>query len=173
MVDSAVNVFAGLVFVGPALVWPAIAGFFILTSYPDDPLGKLAGFFTLKPLVATPLWVMLLLFPQVPGGPANWSLWSLLPGAVLTLMIVANFWRLFAPPSLLASAFLAFDVLRWGTTFMLVGRIGRDADLLFFLLLIAAYLLPSGYGAIAWVVLIVRQNRRRMATQEPPAVPVL
>ena len=78
---------------GPILMVPARLGIGLLTTNRNDPLSRMAAFFTLKPVVATPLWGAILIWTRSYNLNENGLafLLSMLPGAILTLLIVWKF----------------------------------------------------------------------------------
>jgi hypothetical protein len=106
----------------PLLVMPAVIGIVILAAYGRDPLSRMAAFFTLKPVVAAPLWGAILIWTRSYNlnetGPA--FLLSMLPGAILTLLIVWKFRSLFrGAQSRWAWILLGLDGVRWSNSLFL------------------------------------------------------
>ena len=103
----------------PLLVMPAVIGIVLLATYGRDPLSRMAAFFTLKPAVASPLWGAILIWTRSynlnESSPA--FLLSMLPGAILTLIIVWKFRSLFrGPQSRWAWILLGLDGVRWSNS---------------------------------------------------------
>lgn len=164
--DFAVNLFSAVCMVGPVLVIPIIVGPMILRSFPEDPLGKLAGVFTLKPIVASAVLAVLLLNPWNKADPGDVAHWSVLPGAGLTVLIVWKFRHLYVPATPLAYLFLAADFVRFGNTYVWLRALGAEATDVALYSLVAASLLPSAYAILAVVILTIRRNRREMAVKQ-------
>ncbi len=179
MLDYAWVIVGSLFVLAPILVIPTIIGVIILQSFRDEPFGRLVGFFTLKPLLASPLLGVILVYWAGQSAPGDLAPWVLLPGCGLTLLILWKFIHLYFPPAKLAYLFLAADVLRWGNTYIMASLPGPQLEMspealpVFYASFGAACVLPSAYAIMALVILIVRRNRRRMAAQEPAAIPVL
>jgi hypothetical protein len=145
-----------MVFASPAFVLPLILGPIILYYYKDG-TGKLAGWFTLKPLLATPLWVI----TAVLLGDLNLPLGliaalSLAPAVLLTLLIVWRFRRSFQVDSRIPFAFVAADALRWLNTFTLIHFGSTTLNDPFFLL---GWILPNAYAIMALVLLRLRKKQ--------------
>lgn len=159
----------------PVLLIPAIVGAITFGLFSDDSLGRLAGFFTLKPLPASALFGLILLASPAERDPKEWALWSVIPGVALTVLIVWNFRHLYIPATGLPYLFLAADVLRWGNTYVLVSSLGPELNLHpeaypgFWISLVAAGILPSAYAIMAIVILTTRRDRR--AAEQHLAVP--
>ena len=73
------------VFFGVLCVPPIILGLVLLIGHFRSDFGRFAGLLTLKPLVATPLWLLTLSPATSPSEPN--ILLSVLPGIGLTLLI--------------------------------------------------------------------------------------
>ncbi|HLO29548.1 MAG TPA: hypothetical protein VK249_10460 [Anaerolineales bacterium] len=93
---------------------PAAIGLYLLTSR-QTALGRMAGFLTLKPIIATPIWAMIISFLHHSGTEAQHiALWSILPGAGLTVLVIVIFRRLFLGSRLiLAMLLIMLDCARW------------------------------------------------------------
>lgn len=164
-----------LMFASPAFILPFILGLVILVKYRKDDLSRLAGVFTFKPIIATPLWAVI--FQQTTSVPvmlpeaADKShlltplyILTLLPGATLTLLIVIAFRKLYAQKSKWAYVLLGLDMLRWLNTFFAhliwVRPYGLSTG---WFLYIAGMVLPNVYAVIALVISIIQA---RNATHE-------
>ena len=103
----------------PLLLMPAVIGIVLLAAYGRDPLSRMAAFFTLKPVVASPLWGAILVWTgsyNLNGSDPAFLL-SMLPGAILTLWIVWIFRSLFrGPQSRWALILLGLDGVRWSNS---------------------------------------------------------
>ncbi len=153
------NVLLAMIFAFPALLLPLIVGMIILISSRGDRFGRFAGLFTLKPLVATPIWAFILSLP--PGwesASAIQQVLSLIPGFGLSLIIVLAFRDLFRSATLFACIFLAVDVIRWLNTYLWLRNVNHDGG---FLLL--ACVLPSAYALMALVILRLRRRQAKAA----------
>lgn len=157
MIGQIYNIFvAALVFASPAFVLPAILGPVILRLYRGDELSKLAGVFTLKPLLATLLWAFIYslgITLDLPEGAVQILL--LIPGIGLTMLIVLAFKRLFRSETRIALVLLVVDALRWLNTFAWV----RSRDVLESPLYMVALILPNAYAIMALAILWFRARR--------------
>jgi hypothetical protein len=116
-----------------------------------DSIVLMAALFTLKPLLATPLWAVLLGFRGTPSIVTIFL--SLLPAVLLTTAIVVIFRPVFANKSLRSKAWrlLALDWVRWGNTLSmsLLTPIESGVALV---LAIAGLLLPTVYALVAYKI---------------------
>ena len=122
MPDWMTNALGYMVCMAPLLLMPAVIGIVILAAYGRDPLSRMAAFFTLKPVVASPLWGAILIWTRShnlnESDPA--FLLSMLPGAILTLLIVWKFRSLFrGAQSRWAWTLLGLDGVRWSNSLFL------------------------------------------------------
>lgn len=151
-----------MVFTSPAFVLPLILGPVILRSYKDE-LGKFAGWLTLKPLIATPCWALMLelldkfKLPKDPGQAL-----SLLPAVVLTLLISWKFRGVFKAERTVF-VFLAADALRWLNTYVWMHFDGRAQLTDPFLL--AGWILPNAYAVMALIILVRRKKQSDQPTE--------
>ena len=102
-----------LIFTWPAYVLPLILGPIILTLFRRDDVSRMAGWFTMKPLLATPLWAMMLAW----GENANVSqefkaVMGLIPGIGLTLWIIWNYRHVLRTDTEIVILLLIGDALR-------------------------------------------------------------
>jgi hypothetical protein len=148
------------------LFWiPAIAGAMLLVKYsvsrrPAHRLDLLAALLTVKPIVATPIWLAIVF-------PPPWNNWflrvilGLLPGAGLTGLIVIIFRPLFSGRGITAPRILlAFDCIRWLNSFLLALLFFAPFSVGLLAPMIAAGLfLPSIYAAAA-IVLVIGSTAR-------------
>ena len=129
-------------------ILPLIIGLALVHRAPG--VSRLAGWLTLKPVLATPLWFLL----GAATFRGDWSRPSLayavtaLPGVGLTLVLVWVFrsvvrWRANGPLWLL----LVLDTLRWGSSF-LFGLV-EAAKLS---LLMVSLAMPTVFALCAWMV---------------------
>lgn len=93
---------------------PAAIGLYLVANRRNE-FSLMAGLLTLKPILTTPLWLMIISALQ--GSAvihALIPLFSILPGASLTFIAVAIFRRLFFGPMLTSAMLLiVLDCLRW------------------------------------------------------------
>jgi len=103
---------------------PAAIGLYLVRHRRNE-LSLMAGLLTLKPILTTPLWLMILSFLDGrAGGEALIPLLSTLPGASLTVLTLAIFRPLFfgsgATP---ARMLIALDCMRWINSSLCLGGI--------------------------------------------------
>lgn len=149
-----------LIFTSPAFVLPLILGPVILGMHKGE-LGRLAGWLTLKPVLATPLWIMALLgLDELEAGLQIGQVLSLLPAIALTGIIIWRFRGLLRGEGRIISLFIVGDALRWLNTFAWMQS-GGHASLNdpFFL---AGWILPNAYAIMAFVILRLRSGRREL-----------
>lgn len=164
-----------LIYGSPAFLLPLTCGLLILWRYRQNSVERLAGIFTIKPLIATPIWA--LIASLVTSSRSTWTssplygstydssylstplYWlTLVPGLGLTIAILCLFRHLYRGKSMSAFVLLGCDVVRWTTTFLLYPAWMN------FVLWPATYwiglLLPNLYALVA-VGIIVWQSRQR------------
>lgn len=110
----------------------------------------MAALFTLKPLLATPMWI--LLYSSGGSSPTLLSVTlSILPAVVITTALVMAFRNVFANPSVRpkAWALLALDWVRWGCTLMLM-LLGLTNSSLAVVFVPLSLLMPSIYAIVAY-----------------------
>ena len=112
-----------IVCTAPFVLLPAAIGVYILFRYHTSPIAQLAGVLTIKPVIATPLWALVVstVLADSDSGifqPAYWL--SLLPGLGLTGLILLAFKSLLAKPNYRRSfvILLLLDSARWFNTFL-------------------------------------------------------
>jgi hypothetical protein len=143
----------GVLFCVMPFMLPLIIGLALVRRTTTSGLSHLSGWLTLKPLVATPLWIALV----AATSTGNWSRPSLaygltaLPGVGLTIVLVWVFraevrWRPINPVWLL----LVLDTLRWGSSFLL----GFDTAAAIYLVLMSLAM-PTVFALCAWRVCAV------------------
>ena len=171
---TGINLVFSLILFAAPLALPLIIGIIILTHFGKEKSIRLAAFFTLKPVVAYPLWVLIrfsispLRFGLMPGPPnplgdilldLRASLLAAIPAIALTIAIVYVFRQLFKARS--ALLFLMGDVLRWVYTFVVsvtVFNYSGNFPYLGILLIIIGFLLPSIYAIAALIFVTSRHN---------------
>jgi hypothetical protein len=104
-----------LAFVWPAFVLPTIIAPIILKYRLDNELNKLIATLVFKPVIATLLWALILMFTM--DYPQFFVL-TLAPGLGLTLVIVWKFRRLIRVNTIIMAVLIGLDILRWGNTFL-------------------------------------------------------
>ena len=153
-------------FVCSVPLWiPAAIGLYLYVNRPDD-LGKLATYLTLKPIVATPIWVAIistLLPPAIHElEPAHFL--TILPGAGLTIVIVLMHRHVFTGPRAgSAKVLLVLDCIRWLNSFLLILPYGGGTNgLLNCLFAFVGLAMPS---VLAVVALILTTSQTLVAEQ--------
>lgn len=145
-----------------------MVGLYLVISRPAG-LGLLAGLLTLKPIVATPIWIAILEGFSVSVTtlePAHFL--TLLPGAGLTIVIVFIFRPLFSGPTAgPARLLLALDCARWLNSFLLVLPFGSSpgTDELPCVLALIGLALPTVFAVVALVAVFTHGKTR----SGPPA----
>ena len=136
---------------------PALVGVILLLAYlrsargGDDRLVLLAALLTLKPIVATPIWLFILNLSAYPLPSLPLAvLLSLLPGVGLTAVILVLFRPMFmepgrTPPRIL----LALDCVRWVAIYCIL-------PMAYF-----GMVLPSIFALVAAVLVIRARGRVR------------
>lgn len=151
-------VMVGMFTLWPAFILPVIAGPVILRLFRDDPVRGLAGWFTLKPLIATPIWIFIV---SLSDGPKGWVLpFSLLPGIGLTLYLVYKFRHLLDAERKIFTVLLAGDALRWLNSFVFLLASGGtfpgwNEEIPYRI----GVILPNAYAVMAFVILWLRRKR--------------
>ncbi len=148
------------------LISPLIIGACILIFLRGRKFGTLAGLFTLKPVLATPLWLLVLdtAAPALPDlSQEAMAALSLLPAVILTAIIVLVFRRLYWPGTIIAYVLLAGDVIRWLNTYALTTSITLEMAFL------TAFILPSAYAILALVIVLLQKPPAPAAAAAPPA----
>ncbi len=129
------------VIVGLPILLPFLIGSAILVFSWKDELNRLIGFFTLKPVLAYPLWFYIST-TVIDTWYDNWldhiihsfgTLLPLVPAIILSIIIIYSFRAMFT--NRLAQLFLGLDILRMVNTFILANTSMGDFFLLFGLIL--------------------------------------
>jgi hypothetical protein len=113
-----------------------------------DSLYLMAGLFTLKPMLATPLWAALY---GIRGRPSLFTVFlSILPAVLITTALVLIFRKVFAGPHRSkAWGLLALDWVRWGSTLLMMLSSLTESELAL-VFMIASLLMPSLYAIVAY-----------------------
>ena len=163
---------------GPVFVVPVLIAIALLTANGKDPLWRMAAFFILKPIVATPLWVAI---PEWMGsfnqrGIHPGTLLGMLPGAILTLLIVWRFRSVFrGPERYKAWILLGLDGIRWANTLAISFASGLSqrwypaGDYLSLILFWAALVIPTAYAVIALAIILWRPDQQLAPLSSAPA----
>jgi len=147
------------------LLFPFGAGIFILVSNWKDEISRYIGFLTLKPVIAYPIWFVISFsdwFNKVyDTNPVLIAAVPLIPGIVLTLIIVYSFRHLFGIDRVVW-LFLIGDVIRWMNTFIFTAFTNSNIvfNIFIFLVFFGLYF-PSLYAVVALIVVrkrAVNQN---------------
>lgn len=145
--DIVLACFAGLPFLVPLAVGSCLL---YLYRTEHDRLYLMAGLLTLKPIVTTPIWFLILMRTDPAFGSPSAACLSVLPGAILTALTMIAFWRLcFGREAALAWTLLAFDSARWINSYLYVFTSNSWTAIL-------GLALPTLYALLASVVLALR-----------------
>lgn len=158
--DILIYALSGTIILWPAFVLPVIAGIILPIYFRDDPIHGLAEAFTLKPLIATPVWLYILLTLAPPGKTA--SPVTLIPGIGLTLVIVYAFRGLFRTETKTFLILLGADAIRWLYSFAYL-RLATgtfNEPIVENPLYLIGLILPNAYATLAFVILWIRRSRR-------------
>lgn len=110
-----------------AFVIPLIVGVMILGRARGNPIIRFAGWMTLKPVLATPLWFFFtsLMTSNLPPSLPRWLGW--VPGVLLTLILIYIYRDIvfdeFDHP--IVPRLLGLDVARWGSTAFMYGLLNN------------------------------------------------
>jgi len=137
------------VFAIPVILGIVLLIKFFLNRHNGHQIYLLASIFTLKPMVATPIWFWIFWMTASPNifTRALYLSISILPGAGLTALIVLTFRSLFLDPTTKVPRWLLiFDCIRWLNSFLLLASLvmgTATADNGFLLCV-----LPTGYAGL-------------------------
>jgi hypothetical protein len=150
-----------MVFTWPAYVLPLILGLTTRFYFKKDELSRMAGWFSLKPILATPLWALMISI----GNSTHLSrdlqaALGLIPGIGLTLWIVWKYRHLLRTETGTVTLLLLGDALRWLNSFAWV--IDNALDSPFYT---AGLILPNAYALMAFVIAWLRKRRSLQAAQ--------
>jgi hypothetical protein len=141
---------------------PMGIGFYLVLTRPNR-LSLMAGLLTLKPIVATPIWLAILAnsFNSVPHRIELAHFLSVLPGASLTLAVVIVFRSLFSGPRAgIARTLLVLDCARWLNSFFMVLPFSSRGNGVFGVILaLLGLTLPTVFAIVALTTsLLTRQE---------------
>jgi len=143
---------------------PAAIGLYLLTHRRND-LNLMAGFLTLKPIITTPLWAVIINFLHGSAVDAQLiALWSILPGASLTALALVIFRRLFlSSRSILAMLLIVLDCIRWINSGLLTATVflpyNRATDTWTGIFAVIGLIFPTAYAIVALTTtLATREN---------------
>jgi hypothetical protein len=157
-----------LLFIVLPLALPFVVGIVILVGYGKNGLNRLIGFFTIKPVLAYPLWFYITNAVETRWYD-NWfdainqsfgPLLPLIPAIILSIVISYIFRDMFIHP--LTWLFLGLDILRMLNTFILASSDEMDNFSLPF-----GLALPS---MIAILALIIVTTRNKTINSNLPAL---
>ena len=125
----------------------------------------MAGFLTLKPIITTPLWAVIINFLHGSAVDAQLiALWSILPGASLTALALVIFRRLFlSSKSILAMLLIVLDCIRWINSGLLTATVflpyNRATDTWTGIFAVIGLIFPTAYAIVALTTtLATREN---------------
>lgn len=163
MLAGMLQLFAGFFIVGlPAFILPLIIGPIILFTYRKDQLSGIAGALTLKPLLATPI-LGVTTYMGLRQAVDPWLLSTLLPGIVLTLLIVLAFRHSLKTDPDIVGVLLVADAIRWLNTHAMLA----SGDSFWSPLFLVALVLPSLYALMALGILQRRAKQRTQQITQP------
>lgn len=129
----------------PWLIPPGVIGIFILAKYRTNDFSKLAAFFTLKPLVATPLWLFALqrvieTSDRIGYGFNPAYLITAGPGLGITLLVPILFPKVVSDPRHQGiTALFILDTIRWGNSVLIS---------------VLLFSQPYGYGMFSHLIIV-------------------
>jgi hypothetical protein len=145
-----------MIFTCPAYLLPLILGPILLRRFKDDELSKMAGWFTLKPLLATPLWALIV---DLEGRTRFYTtldaLPTLIPAIGLTLWIVWKYRHLLRTNLGTVILLLIGDALRWLNSFAWL-TIDSSSGSPFYT---AGLILPNAFAVMVLVIALLRKRR--------------
>ncbi len=108
---------------GFILIVPFVVGVFFISDKNNNSnrLRKLTGRFIFKPIITTPIWIFVILYSNylfISQPSIFWSLISIAPAIITTIIIVYKFCDLFYLKNFVAWILLGVDIVRWGRVFM-------------------------------------------------------
>ena len=136
----------------PLLFLPLLAGGYLFGRSAASPLTYFMALMTLKPLLATPLWLVMIQLSVTPSWahPIPDVVLYALPGISLTLLIT---WtcraRLKGQSTSIITTLLILDTIRWGSS-VLSQTLNRPYGSE--LLLLLSVSMPSVFAIVAWLI---------------------
>jgi hypothetical protein len=136
------------------MLLPFLIGLIMLILFRKDAVSRLVGMFTLKPVIAYPLWFLLFLTDLSNSNSLIYVI-GLIPAVLLTIAIVLLNWKVFQRSMIPAAIFLGLDALRMLNTLLTWVGVGdeKPVPILFYFGLV----LPSLIAVAALVFAIVRR----------------
>jgi hypothetical protein len=129
---------------------PLFLGIRVLSLHPESDFSRLAGWLSLKPIVATPIWLYLVdrTFSGDWSRPSPAYLVTALPGILLTLLIVAAHRSALTSNPGGARFLLVMDTIRWGNSLLMVSLSGSPLTPIF---IFVGLTMPTffAFGALA------------------------
>jgi hypothetical protein len=148
-----------VIFIVLPLLLPFVAGIVLLVWFRKDELDRLIALFTLKPVLAYPLWFYITTtigtywydnwFDNIKQLLGSWL--PLIPAIILTIGIIYTFRNMFTHP--LAWLFLGLDILRMLNTFILASSDEMDNFSFPF-----GLVLPSMLAILALIIVATRSK---------------
>ena len=116
---------------GFILIVPFVVGVFFISDKNNNSnrLRKLTGWFIFKPIITTPIWIFVILYSNylfISQPSIFWSLISIAPAIITTIIIVYKFRDLFYLKNFVAWILLDGGVFLWQLTFLLPVQLKRD-----------------------------------------------
>lgn len=163
--NSLFTVFSLLFYFSFPLWIPAAIGLYLLTGRRNE-LNYMAGCLTLKPILTTPIWAMIISYLYGSTMDAQLiALWSILPGASLTVLALVIFRRLFLSSRVVwAMLLIVLDCARWINSGFLTfavslpysGATNRWASIFGLIGLIY----PTAYSVIALIIILATRKNQ-------------
>lgn len=148
----------------PALLAPLLVGIYLLVQ--KTRRQKLAGWFVIKPVITTPLFLLIMTIIAFSPYWGNHSLerfTAMLPAVLFTALLAVLFHDLYRPANArLIIVLHGMDVLRWGAVLLIVLFIDRGEPFLAPFVLMALAL-PTLYALVAWMM-VKRSLRTELTT---------
>ncbi len=158
---------------------PLIIGIVILRRANGDRLLQFAGWMTLKPLLATPIWYFFVSWLALEVSLQASVLANWVPGVALTLLLVILYRDALITNALHPSALrlLILDIVRWGSTALAHGLINSTALMgnntfspLGACFLPIAMLVPTVFAFYALHIVNYPDFEPRMRKKTPPPI---
>lgn len=160
-----------MIWAAPGLLLPLLLGLPMWRASKDEPFRRAITLFALKPLLATPI-ASLLIATVLNSGKSTSAPVVMIPGALLTLLILGYNFRTLLRRPVIALALVAGDLVRWVLPFIIVansfsatpmgipfGSLDIPQELVRL-----ALLWTNAYAGICWAV----TRAMRSAPQSPP-----
>jgi hypothetical protein len=137
------------------IILPFLIGLIIFITFRKDRIGRLIGAFVFKPVIAYPLWFILV--QKTTGVKILDNLFLILPGLALTL-VITFFFRQLLLQNRIAWLFLVGDVVRWVNTWFIFRNGGNSSPDIQSPLLWFGLIYPSVYAIVALLTLMTRTS---------------